>query len=97
LSIVSLSIQTRIKVARSKICQFARLIAIVRAADTKQAKILARSLAASFDPAILRDKGVHVGLGEADDLGREFDEGQAALPHQVVNRPAADVQAPGDL
>jgi len=43
------------------------------------------------------EEGVNVGFGEADNLGREFDEGQAALFHQVVNRPLADVQSPRDL
>jgi len=40
---------------------------------------------------------VHFGFWEANNLGREFDEGQTALLHQVVNRPLADVQAPRDL
>ena len=53
--------------------------------------------AARSDAEILRKEGVHVGFGETDELGREFDEGQAALPHQVVNGPLADVQAPRDL
>ena len=46
---------------------------------------------------MLGEVGVHVGPGEADELGREFDERQAALLHQVVNRPLADVQAPRNL
>ena len=43
------------------------------------------------------EEGVNVGFGEADNLGREFDEGQAALLHQVVNRAHAYVQAPRNL
>ena len=41
--------------------------------------------------------GVHFGFGEADDFGRKFDKRQATLPHEIVNRPPADIQAPGDL
>jgi len=59
--------------------------------------VLTRFEAAGFDAETTGEKGVNVGLGEADNLGREFDEGQAALFHQVVNRPLADVQAPRDL
>ena len=43
------------------------------------------------------EEGVNVGFREADDLGREFDEWQAALPHKVVNRALADVQTPRNL
>jgi len=53
--------------------------------------------AASSDTEIASEEGVNVGFGEADDLGREFDEGQAALLHQVINRADADVQTPRDL
>jgi len=49
------------------------------------------------DAKIPCEIGIHVGFGETDDSGREFDEWQAALPHEVVNSPYADVQAPGDL
>ena len=42
------------------------------------------------DTEIAGKEGVHIGFGEADDLGREFDEGQAALLHQVVNRAHTD-------
>ena len=52
---------------------------------------------ARFDTEISGERGVNVGLGKADNLGREFDEGQPALFHQVVNRPLADVQSPRDL
>ena len=41
--------------------------------------------------------GVHFGFWEANDFGREFDEGQPPLPHEIINRPPADIQAPGDL
>ena len=53
--------------------------------------------AASSDTEIPGEVGVHVGFREADDLGREFDEWQAALPHKVVNRALADVQTPRNL
>ena len=52
---------------------------------------LNRFLPASVNVEILGKIGVHFGFGEADDFRREFDEWQAALPHQVVNRPSADV------
>ena len=50
-----------------------------------------------FDLEILGEIGVHLSFGEADDFGREFVEGQAALLRQVVNCPWADIQAPGNL
>jgi len=45
----------------------------------------------TVDAEIAGEEGVHFGFWEANDFGREFDEGQAALPHQVVYRPLADV------
>ena len=71
--------------------------AIVRVSAKICADILARFLAASIDAEMLGEIGVHFGFGETDDFGREFDERQATLPHEIVNRPPADVQAPGDL
>jgi hypothetical protein len=61
-----------------------------------RSSVIARFPARS-DTEISGEKGVNVGPGETDNLGREFDEGQAALFHQVVNRPLADVQSPRDL
>ena len=46
---------------------------------------------------ILGEVGVHFGFGEADDFRREFDKRQSTLPHEIINRPPADVQAPGNL
>src|SRR5438132_10827092 len=59
--------------------------------------LVARFRATSLVTEISGEEGVNVRLGEADYLGREFDEGQAALFHQVVNRPLADIQSPRDL
>lgn len=60
-------------------------------------RLLTWPLTASVDVEILGEIGVHLGFGKADDFGRELDKRQATLPHQVVNRSAADIQPPGDL
>jgi hypothetical protein len=60
-------------------------------------KILSRFLPASVDVEIPGEIGVHFSFGETNDFGREFDKGQAALAHEIVNCPFADVQAPGNL
>lgn len=70
---------------------------MMRDAKATNAKILTRFLPASVDAEMLGEVGVHFGFGEADDFGREFDKRQAALPHEIVNRPSADVQTPGNL
>lgn len=68
------------------------------AARTQPAqKILSRFLPASVDVEMPGKIGVHFGFGEPDDSGRELDEGQAALAHQVIHCPLADVQASGNL
>jgi hypothetical protein len=63
-----------------------------------QGSILSRHLMdASSDTKIPGEIGVHVSFGESDNSGCEFDKRQAALPHEIVNGPYADVQAPCDL
>ena len=60
-------------------------------------KILSRFLIARVDVKMLGEIGVHFDFGETNDLRREFDKWQATLPHEVINRPPADVQTPGHL
>jgi hypothetical protein len=50
-----------------------------------------------FETEMLGEIGVHFGFWKTDDSRREFDEWQAALPHEIINRPSADIQTPGDL
>src|SRR6266571_1665190 len=59
--------------------------------------VLTHFPAVSSDAEVAGEKVVHFDFGEANDFGREFDERQAALPHQVVYRSLADVQAPSNL
>lgn len=70
---------------------------MMRGANATAAKISARLRATSVDLKMPGEIGVHFGFWEADDFGSEFDKRQAALPHEIVNRPPADVQTPGDL
>jgi hypothetical protein len=53
--------------------------------------------AARVDVTMAGEIVVHFGFGEADDFRREFDKRQAALPHEIINRPPTDIRAPGNL
>jgi hypothetical protein len=55
------------------------------------------ALTVGFKLEILSEISVYFSFWEANDFGREFDEWQAALLHQVVNCPSADIQASGNL
>jgi hypothetical protein len=55
-------------------------------------KILSRFLPTSIDVKMAGELGVHICFGEANDFQREFDKELTALPHEIVNRPLADIQ-----